>query len=79
MTTPDGLSETAFDGIFQRCASVRLNDYTPYILRIVITEVLLQTDPTLATLVRGLSQFQFHGLLNDLRARRAAGSLCGVG
>jgi hypothetical protein len=79
MTTPDGLSVAAFDSIFQRCACVRLNDYTPYILRIVITEVLLQTDPALADFVQRLSRAQFQGLLDSLRTRRAKGSLCGVG
>jgi hypothetical protein len=79
MTTPDGLSPTTFDRIFQACACVRLNDYTPYILRVVITEVLRKTDPALATFVQRLSKAQFHGLLESLRARRAEGALCGVG
>jgi hypothetical protein len=79
MTTPQGLSDAAFDRVFQVCSRVRLNDYPPKILRAVFAEVLLQTDPGLAAHVRGLSKTQFQGLLDSLRTRRAECSLSGVG
>jgi hypothetical protein len=79
MTTPDGLSDAAFDRIYYACGLVRLNDYTPYILHIVITEVLLQTHPALAAFVRRLEEARFQGLLDSLRARRVACSFGGVG